>query len=639
MENKKDQVVLIDFLTNEISCLSEKLFSEATKLLEMETNILKQKKLIKELKKENDELIKIKSNHQELTTKFIDLDNQNKVLEISKIFFEKENIKLQNEIEDLTSSLFNEANNMVRTASIETYNYKVKNRKLCEEIENKDMIIKNLQDQLKDLKEIFLKAEEENKTNEKLAKFNQIYTESQNINNSISKDEIKTMVKKDTLISNLNHENNKSFLNLQDLYTKNMLGSVFYSPSIGSIRLDPETYSLNFKKFVYSLIKPDFQFDLNNLKSLKFFKKIWNDEVENSFPNIPIIPNTSLINLWNKGKNFWNYIVDGNVTIQPVKKYYDLSFDNVQNNTNENDELFKGIKQPCSFCLESGFDLAEHYRMHYLRLITATTRSFSQNSISTIHSKNLVIDLNENHETVASYPLCFSCLKKIRNISDFISKIKNIHSNIYKIKSISNFDENNNPNGNTALSPHIRKSSNTLTNIDDTSSKNLATKNDNDKNLSKTEYPFQMIDKTEELKLIKLYLILIDIRSKLFWNKIGFWNNSNNSIQLDIDTMSLELFESYISKKNFSNILPTDQNNEMIVNPTTLLNSNISPKNNNLFSNSKQKRNSYFSLSNSKDHLVNSIKKKLDFNGVFFPEISISRSPSLNLKKDLHLKK
>ena len=52
---------------------------------------------------------------------------------------------------------------MVSNASRETHNFKIKNRKLYEELDEKNIIINDLQEQLQDLKQMFIKMEEQSK--------------------------------------------------------------------------------------------------------------------------------------------------------------------------------------------------------------------------------------------------------------------------------------------------------------------------------------------------------------------------------------------------------------------------------------------------------------------------------------------
>ena len=95
--------------------------------------------------------------------KYIKLQDDYRETLTKKKEAESQNTKLQGEVEDLTASLFDEANTMVSNASRETHNFKIKNRKLYEELDEKNIIINDLQEQLQDLKQMFIKMEEQSK--------------------------------------------------------------------------------------------------------------------------------------------------------------------------------------------------------------------------------------------------------------------------------------------------------------------------------------------------------------------------------------------------------------------------------------------------------------------------------------------
>ena len=69
--------------------------------------------------------------------------------------------KLSKELEDLTASLFPEANNMVADARREKYTTEVLNSKLVEQLKNKDTLLETLNEQLKSLKKILQDTESE----------------------------------------------------------------------------------------------------------------------------------------------------------------------------------------------------------------------------------------------------------------------------------------------------------------------------------------------------------------------------------------------------------------------------------------------------------------------------------------------
>ena len=156
---------------------------------------------------------------------------------------------------------------MVSNASRETH--KIKNRKLYEELDEKNIIINDLQEQLQDLKQMFIKMEEQSKIQsylqsntpkiESSTDFNETNSIHTNTNFSESK------LSKYNTRSTLGDEESQNY-NLQQLQR------IIYSPLITSIRFDLNNYNIDFKGFVYQLIKPDFQFDLSHLKTIPFSK-------------------------------------------------------------------------------------------------------------------------------------------------------------------------------------------------------------------------------------------------------------------------------------------------------------------------------------------------------------------------------
>ena len=69
--------------------------------------------------------------------------------------------RLNKEVEELTASLFDEANNMVADARKETHSIQVKNIKLTEQLQEKSSLLETLEIQLKNLKKVLYDLEEE----------------------------------------------------------------------------------------------------------------------------------------------------------------------------------------------------------------------------------------------------------------------------------------------------------------------------------------------------------------------------------------------------------------------------------------------------------------------------------------------
>jgi hypothetical protein len=455
-------------LAEEVSSLSIKLVESLQKQLELEQIVHNVNRELIQLKARNQELTSIESDYNLIlleNKRLIDELNQSRVIQRD---FESKNAELNAEVEDLTASLFDEANRMVSDASRETHNFKIKNRRLIEELDEKDEIISSLQQQLTDLKLLMNDMED----NEK---------------------------KRNSIVP-------VSYTNIND---DDPLNQSIYSPTIRSIRLDLNNYNHDFKSFIYSIIKPDFIFELSYLKTFRFFKKLWQEEIEVSLSSVPAISQNTLFKNFQRGKTFWSSIVEGRAIIEPIK------------GTNESFKLsYKGdinpgeapvaIEDPCSICGENRDDNLEHSRLYFFKLLQ---------------------DL-ESNEVIACFPLCNYCVIKIRNICDFFAKLRLINKNIYKLSANSLFDEFS-ANSNTQFSQFKLNSNSSLP--DNYSNSNLV--NSNKKRI--------LLDSVEEAKLIKIYMSLILIRSKIFWSKLGIWDNYEEIKEINIDETKLQTFISY----------------------------------------------------------------------------------------------
>ncbi|RLV93416.1 Rab guanine nucleotide exchange factor SEC2 [Spathaspora sp. JA1] len=513
-------------LAEEVGHLSTKLVTAVNKQVELEETVLSLRKQLQVLRDQNVTYSENDGKYREILPQFNQLKLDLKESNEKRTIAEAENAKLQGEVEDLTASLFDEANTMVSNASRETHNFKVKNRKLYEELEEKDIIIADLQEQLRDLKEMVIRIEDHHRA---MSMSNTPKVEQQDIFDQISTiTETPITAPLDRIISNTGAiTSGITPLATDEDYHWQQLQTVVYSPMTTAIRFDLNNYNKDFKMFVYALMKPDFQFDLVHLKPLPFFKKIWHDELETAIPTIPALPSTStLLNRWQKGKNFWSSMCEGRVSIEPVK------------GTNENFKLaYRGsmshvapvaIRDYCAFCGESRNDNLEHARMHYFKILESV-----------------------GDEVIASYPLCNYCLIKLRNVCDLFAKLRLIKSNIFKLKPNSSFDD-------------IPASSNSFGQFKRTTSGGVTTTKNGDVSSSPGSAPSSTetlmnsqvqeieLDKTEESKLIKLYMMILLTRLKIFWSKIGFWDNEDRISEINLDEIHYETFEYLVSKSRSS---------------------------------------------------------------------------------------
>ena len=474
-----DSRSLDDRLTEEVAQLLTKLVTAVAKQLELEEKLLVVRRENVRLKERQAALDGIETQYNELKTKLgamqVDYDKNKKIKEEA----DAENSRLLAEVEDLTASLFDEANKMVSDASRLTDN-KIKNGKLQEELHEKDVIIEDLQAQLQDLKQLFVRIEEEqkNKSQTGTPAIEQIGFASEE-----GRDE-------------------------DESHRQQLLAAPIFAPKIEAVRFDLDQYQYDFKSFIYAVIKPTFTFDLTNLRTLKYFKKIWTEELENSISHIPPIANSTFINRWQKGKNFWSLIVEGKAVIEPIKSVNETYKITYRGKTPKDAPV--ATREPCTFCGESRDDILEHARLYSFKLLAPDLSSTS---------------LTEN-EPVASYPLCTFCLIKLRNICEFFAKLRSIHSNIFKLKQNHLFEEYTAP-----LNFQFKRQS-----VDADASDHLKERKE------------VVLEPEEEAKLIKLYIILTQIRSRIFWSKIGLWDHEGVITESVIDEIPHDVF-GYLGRK------------------------------------------------------------------------------------------
>lgn len=458
-------------LTAEVAQLLTKLVTAVAKQLELEEKLLVVRRENARLKERQTTLEDVETRFQDMETRFKEMEVDHAKNKKLKEEAEAENSRLSAEVEDLTASLFDEANKMVSDASRLTDNYKIKNGKLHEELHEKDVIIEDLQAQLQDLKQLFVRIEEEQR----------------------NKSTVGTPA-----IEQGGFVNGDDSANVQLV-----LAAPLFSPKIEAVRFDIELYQVDFKSFVYAVIKPSFTFDLNSLRTLKYFKKVWLEELENSISHIPPIANSTFINRWQKGKNFWSLLVEGRAIIEPIKSVNETYKITYKGKTPTDAPV--ATKEPCTFCNESREDVLEHARLYSLKLLAPELSSASLT----------------DSEPVASYPLCNYCLIKLRNICDFFAKLRSIHSNIFKLKQNSLFEELPAP-----LNFQFKRQT-----------------ADSDPAEHQNHNKVVVLEPEEEAKLVKLYISLTQIRSRIFWSKIGLWDHEGVITEVVIDEIPHDAFK------------------------------------------------------------------------------------------------
>lgn len=468
-------------LASEVATLSTKLVTEVARLSQLEEAVFHLRRENHSFKQKLESFLEIDAAHSALNSRFKELSSSYDTVVEEKRVAQEKNSQLEAEVEDLTASLFNEANEMVLTASRETYNFKVKNRKLAEELTEKDTIIADLQSQLQDLKGLFQDMEDQNKQSTSAINTPRIDSSSNNETNRLS-----------------------GFFERRP----DELDQLVYCPRARSIRFDLQVYQRDFKGFVYQISKPDFSFDLVSLKTLKYFRKIWTEEIEPSLSHIPT-PTGNFMNRWSTGKSFWSFLVEGKARIEPVSgvnETFKVSYKGAKTGL----EVPIALQEPCEFCGEHNELRLEYARLYNLKLYSPVREVRDSDA-------DLATDIGgESHHTVGLYPLCNYCLVKLRAICEFFAKLRLINSNIYKIKPNSLYNDVA-----SVSSFQFKRSLETLIS------------------------PKPNIE--DEPIFVKLYLLLLGIRAKIFWTRTGFWDTDEDVESLNIDDIKIDVFKDFVS--------------------------------------------------------------------------------------------
>lgn len=143
----------------QVTSLSTQLIESVDKQSHLEEQLNKSLKTIASQKAAIENYNQLKEDYNTLKRELSDRDDEVKRLreDIAKenelrTKAEEEADKLNKEVEDLTASLFDEANNMVADARKEKYAIEILNKRLTEQLREKDTLLDTLTLQLKNLK-------------------------------------------------------------------------------------------------------------------------------------------------------------------------------------------------------------------------------------------------------------------------------------------------------------------------------------------------------------------------------------------------------------------------------------------------------------------------------------------------------
>lgn len=287
--------------------------------------------------------------------------------------------KLQKEVEELTASLFDEANKMVADARREGNEYKVKNEHLISQLEERDLLLSNLTEQLSELKDV------------------------------------------------LHQQDVATALTATATRAEDTTSMALYSPTVNSIRFDLKFYK-EYLKFIANLSEQE---SIRAHES-KFLKRIISEEVE---PALRIDLANGIG--WLSKRTLMMALVDGRVIIEPVSginETYRLNFNKPTDNAaNVKSSLYSypensppvAIETPCALCNEDRNDILEHSRLYLMKVHAVKRDDFflaSGGSASTTNGSN-----SESANDIAhQYPLCSYCLFRVRSACELFAFLRSL---------------------------------------------------------------------------------------------------------------------------------------------------------------------------------------------------------------------
>lgn len=388
--------------------LEEKLNAMSTQLLEsinkqssFETKIFELQKQITVFQKQEEkyvsfeqDLLDAKRLAEVQEKKISDLQKELSKEQAYKATAEQEANGLREEIGELSTSLFEEANKMVAAEREKLY-YKDKELiSLKGVLQEKEDILQSLEMQLKNLK-VLLEADA---SNDDLVKESSVEAGSTPTNTG----SLEKSVLKNSMPASVNVD-------------------AIFSPTLQSVRFDTEMYS-EFLKFIAVLPHNDSIYSTKN--DSKLIKKLLKEEIEpalkiDSAKGIP----------WAARSRIIPAMMAGEVAIEPFSginetfRYNTNSSSNPKKSDSLSDtKMFKypkdsppvAVDEPCSFCFESRSDILEHNRLYCLKI-------FSSRDPSVVSKQ---------------YPLCHYCLLKIRQCCEIFAFLRSLKDGVWNLEKV-----------------------------------------------------------------------------------------------------------------------------------------------------------------------------------------------------------
>lgn len=333
--------------TSKIGELSAKLLEQTQKNTSLENENL-------EIKRKNTELLR-------------QIHASRKMKEESDIEVQK----LSTEVEELSATLFDQANNKVKQANITANDFKVRNEKLIDSLKQKDQTIELLNNELKQLKDMLSDLTASEKVTPKTT-------------------------------NTPNNETTTTGFDLGDAsFTieslKSLNGCQIYTPVYNQLRFDLHSFD-QFRRALSSETQPF------NIRSSSFFSTLMTEEIE-PLLRLDLSPSVKFY----RRRSFITGLMDYKVTIEPLSASTEVwKSNNIQQSSVSTEDIKVDVKMfkyatdrpvaspdKCSICGEL------RKEMNFARLYKLKVKDYE-------------------------YPLCISCASKLRSVVELLKFLKGL---------------------------------------------------------------------------------------------------------------------------------------------------------------------------------------------------------------------
>ncbi|SCU95346.1 LAMI_0F02102g1_1 [Lachancea mirantina] len=489
----------------QVSSLSTQLIQSIDKQSHLEEQLLQAKRTISNqsnalnsLEALKTELEQLKSSHRKKMEEMVKCQNQ-LVSEIAlRQKAQDDASRLNKEVEDLTASLFDEANKMVAEARKATHEVEIKNTRLSEQIKEKDLVLETLSLQLKNLKKVLYNLDSNKDSNVQKNSSNEIPASS-NVSSGLS-------------IS-------KTPSNVENTWDTN----VIFSPNLQTLRYDLLLYT-EFLKFIAAL--PSCSSIKETAANSKLLKRLVNDEIQ------PILRLDNANGLgWYIKRHLMSLMIQGLVAIQPISginETYRAGYTSPQTTgitspaleAQKERHLFNypvnsppvAVQTPCAICSENRDDILEHGRLYVIKILKSEVGIFDDET---------------------EFPLCHYCLLKIRQTCDIFAFLRSLKSGAWSLEKvvIQNPSEEPSQLSDPSSSSQIATNEPNNLNTTDKLSKRLSflpalnKQNQVQKKISIQAGPdFWNKEKLPSTNVQRAWAQLCKLRSSLHWAHIGIWS-------------------------------------------------------------------------------------------------------------------